>query len=499
MNLGASAPRLLVAVSVAAATLTILIGILPAGELAGHSPALHLAIDTAVSVIALVAGWLLLARFRESRTLGDLLLVSAFLLLLGANLCFSSIPALFGYPHGNFATWASAAGRLSGALALAAAAFWPPRDLASPRRAIVFAGTGCFALLAAIGVAVALLGDVLPAGVRAPAAGGAINGSALVANNFLVAVQLFAAFVLGSATIGFERRALRTGDQLMHWIAMACVLAGFARLNYFLAPSLYTDWVSLGDFLRASAYVCLLFGGLAEISRRAAAAAKVEERDAIARDLHDGLAQDLAFVAGRLRELATKAEFGRQRDRELFALLSSAASRALDESRVAVWSLASPDAPIEAAVEHTAEEVATREGGSVLVEAEAGLKASQAHKHAILCIVREAVTNAIRHGKPGRVEVRLIEDGGLLLEVKDNGKGFDGGRAGGFGLTTIHQRVAAFSGNANVTSTPGRGTILTVRLPAEAGSAEKDATSRSRTVRGTTAQRQDHSVQKLNV
>jgi len=461
-------PRLTAAVAAAAALLT-LIALLPEGDLAVESSGLQVAIDTAVSVIALLAASLLAGRFRETRELGDLLLVAAFLVLLLANLFFSTVPALGGDSTDRFSTWSAAGGRLFGSVLLAGAAFCPRRGLRQPGRAPAITLAGAVALLAAIGVAVSLLGDALPVGVRHDSA---TPGIGLVASPALLASQMFSAVVLGAAAIGFLRRALRTDDQLMHWIAAATVLAAFSRLNYFILPYLYGDWVSLGDVFRAASYLFLLFGAMTEMGvyrQQAAEAAQAEERERIARDLHDGLAQDLAFVSGRLRELAGRPELEGRRDRELFMMLSSAAQRALDESRVAVSSLASPLAvPLPQAIEHSAEEVAAREGGRVLVETEPGLEVTPVAKQAMLRIVREAVANAIRHGESTTVEVRLVADHGLLLEVKDDGMGFETGRSGGLGLDAMRQRAAGCGGEAKIESIPGNGTVVSVQLPPEA-------------------------------
>jgi anti-sigma regulatory factor (Ser/Thr protein kinase) len=122
-----------------------------------------------------------------------------------------------------------------------------------------------------------------------------------------------------------------------------------------------------------------------------------------------------------------------------------------------------------------AQEVARREGASVLVETPAGLQVSHALKHALLCIVREATTNAVRHGDPSHVVGRLFEDDGIRLEVSDNGNGFDAERPGGFGLTTIRQRVSSWGGSANITSVPGEGTVVEVHVPSETVTGEGDS------------------------
>lgn len=463
-------PKLVAAVATTGAVLTVSAAVAPVTGFAGRSPALHVAIDTAVSIIALLACSLLLGRFRENRTLADLLLVTAFLTLSLTNLCFSTMPAVVGASADQFTTWSSAAGRLFGALALAAAALCPPRCLAAPRRATLYAFGGCAALLGVIGAAVALLGDVLPAGVRPAPSTVRATGPELVGNPVFLAMQLLAAMGFVSATIGFSRRALRMRDQLMYWVAGAAALSASAFLSYFFFPTLYSDWVSIGDILRAAAYVFLLLGAFGEIGiyrRQAAASAQLEERERIARDLHDGLAQELAFLTGRLRELAAKPDLVGG-GKTLMPMLASAAQRALDESRVAVSSLAGPGVlPLEMAVEHAAEEVAAREGGRVLVEAEPGLEVSPGAYRALLRIVREAVGNAVRHGEPSNVEVTLAANDGVVLEVKDDGRGFAGGRPGGLGLESMRQRAAGCGGHAAIVSTLGQGTVVTVHLPRE--------------------------------
>jgi signal transduction histidine kinase len=287
----------------------------------------------------------------------------------------------------------------------------------------------------------------------------------------LRALQVVAALLLGAAAVGFLRRGNRSGDQLLHWLAATLVLAAFARLNYFLTPSLYAHSLSLGDVLRAASFVCLLIGGLAEIGvyrRQAAAAAQAEERERIARDLHDGLAQDLAFVAGRLRDLAARPNGLAAGHSEMLTMLSSAARRALDESRVAVSTLAAPRSPLSAAVEQAAEEVATREGGKLVLETASNVEAFPATKQALLRIVREAVGNAFRHGDPTTVYVTFeATDDGVALEVRDDGRGFTEGRAGGLGLDSMRQRARECGGQAVVDSTPGEGTLVAVRLPSD--------------------------------
>ena len=92
--------------------------------------------------------------------------------------------------------------------------------------------------------------------------------------------------------------------------------------------------------------------------------------------------------------------------------------------------------------------------------------------HAILRIIRELATNAVRHGKATEIKVAgSIEDGVLRFSVRDNGCGFDpdacpGVLDGHFGIQGIRERVASFEGDVLFESTPGKGTRVSVSINA---------------------------------
>jgi signal transduction histidine kinase len=91
-------------------------------------------------------------------------------------------------------------------------------------------------------------------------------------------------------------------------------------------------------------------------------------------------------------------------------------------------------------------------------------------------VAHEAVTNALRHGSPHRVDVRLdVEPGVVTLNVADDGRGFDvaeaEARRPGMGLFTMRERVALLDGQFEVRTRPGGGTCIraTIPLPATKG------------------------------
>jgi signal transduction histidine kinase len=319
------------------------------------------------------------------------------------------------------------------------------------------------AALFVIGSVAGAFVDRLPVGIdpaRSP-----VNVPGPISGNWAIAgVQLAVAVLFMVAAIGFTRRAEATGDELFLWLGAGAVFAAFARANYVVFPSLYSEWVYTGDILRFGWNVLLFVGALREIRvyQRAFAEARVhEERRRIARDLHDGLAQELAFIANKTRELAAV------RPSTPLLQVASAAQRGLDESRRAIQTLATnDDEPFEVALVQTVEEVATRLGTRVEVEAEAAPDMTADQREQLLRIVREAVTNAGRHAQADLVRVQFRNGGPLFLRVEDDGVGFDPSEtdAKGFGLVTMQERASALGAELRVDSTVGRGTAVEVRL-----------------------------------
>jgi signal transduction histidine kinase len=204
--------------------------------------------------------------------------------------------------------------------------------------------------------------------------------------------------------------------------------------------------------------------GAALLARRSCRAAVRREREAVARDLHDGLAQELAFIVTQTRRV-TAMDHSEQ---DALAAITGAAQRALDESRALIGGLrAGENRPLAIAVAQTAEELAHRTGASVRVAAADGVVLPPATRDALVRIVREGVTNAVRHAHASDISVELTGKPGIRLSIADNGIGFDPARAsrGGFGLTSMRERARAAGGDFQCLSTPGVGTQIEVVLP----------------------------------
>ena len=457
------------AASVVGATLlsgvaTACIVFVPSLQFAYRQHELHVGFETAAALIGLLAAYLLLGRFRQTRALDDLALFAAFSVFALVNLFFAALPTMVAGTSSNaLSTWAALSGRLLGALLLVVAAFVPRGRRLVRKRAGLLTFLGCAAVLAVAAMLLSGFSNQLPSGVEAHVTPEESVRPQLDTHATVLIVQLTGMGLFALAAIGFMRRGAARQDEFLAWLAVASVFAAFSRLNYFLYPSLYTEWVYSGDVFRLLFYATVLVAALREIAsywRAVAAAAVLEERRRIARDLHDGLAQELAFVRRNLNRLDP--------DDSVVAHTKRGAERALIQARRGIAVLADEvDQPLDVVLAETAREVGEREGASVALSIAPAVRVTPEQRETLLRIVSEAITNAARHGEARLV--RIVLEGGdrVRLRVIDTGNGFDPDTVdlrGHFGLASMRERVRALGGELRISSRPGEGAEVEVVL-----------------------------------
>lgn len=459
-----SAPALTAAGWAAGAACTAAILGTPYLRFGYHSPELHLVLDSVDACIAMLLAYLLVGRLRRTHRLQDLLLVAGLLILavVGLGVALS----VHRFPDGarqTIGVWLPVALRTAASALIAAAAVVPERVLT--RRELRRAVTSGLAAMTVLATLLLIARDGLPVAVTATAPESAdrpvIDGHPV----FLVAQALSAACFL-FASLRFARQAGQRGEEVLRWLGPGCALLGFARVNYLLFPSLYSGWVYTGDLLRTAGYACLLLGAAREITSYWTARADlavVEDRRRLARELHDGVVQEISWIKSEARGLSrgTDGHVGVQS-------ILDASDRALDEARAAVDALGrDADEPLGYALHRSAREVAERHGGRVVVELDDAVHADQQLRHGLARITREAVGNALRHGAAECVRITLeaTPTGGRLV-VQDDGCGFDVAAAAyvscGYGLTSMRERAQALPGDFRLRSVPGGGTTVEV-------------------------------------
>ena len=212
-------------------------------------------------------------------------------------------------------------------------------------------------------------------------------------------------------------------------------------------------------------------------ARRAEGERADAERRRIARDLHDSVSQALfstvlhtrtaqkalvqegAGPAGRVeRSLSAIADLTRSVQTEMRALIFELRRDPVHDGLVAALTrlasgLSAPDGPT----------IEIRGPG-------VHLPLSSRVETQLYGIGREALSNVLKHAGATWARVRVqAERGQILVEVRDNGRGFDpaAGHPGHFGLDSMRTRAAEIGGRLTIASTPGYGTVVRVRVPAE--------------------------------
>ena len=403
-----------------------------------------------LSAVAALA--LLMVQFRYTRRIRDLVLLAAVASAGLTGFVLNTLPG-YGYAVGVYGAGARAAMVLLVTAAFLALAFIPGGlQLAPGRRLARLTVPG------AVGwVALGELVDLISGPVRARGPAGTFHALSIA-----LAVIGFTALVIAAGKLAARRV---DGEPAAGLLAAAALLLGLAQLSRPTIAVEPSTWVTPADLLRGGAWVMLLAAGitLVRVSQTEKAHdAVADERQRIARDLHDGLAQDLAFIGAHSGRLTR--EYGSDHP------LAIAARRALEASRGAIVDLEATDAKsTEMALRTVAAELARRFEVTVDVRVDGRLRPehSEADRHQLVRIAREAIANAARHGRAHRITVRLGARGDdLLLRVTDDGCGFARSSprtAGtGLGMRAMRGRAAALGAELRTAdSRPGR-TVLDV-------------------------------------
>ena len=214
----------------------------------------------------------------------------------------------------------------------------------------------------------------------------------------------------------------------------------------------------------------------AEEERRRRERAVREERARIAREIHEGVAQNLYFLGLQMdlcRKLAPKEP---ERVGEELEGLQTLLQESLQDLRRLIWALRPLEleelGPIEA-VRRLARDLKAHMGLEVTVEVRGEERRFPPDvEGALYRIAQEALHNVAKHAQAQRARVAFdVRPDRVIVEVEDDGRGFDVGRAlegsrsRGLGLRHLRERVEERGGSLEVVSSPGAGTRLRAVIP----------------------------------
>ncbi|WP_328967805.1 sensor histidine kinase [Streptomyces sp. NBC_00239] len=339
--------------------------------------------------------------------------------------------------------------------------------------------------------AAAVMAALYCAGVRAPAVRSSPRAGALWLAVLLVAwAGLLAVSPLG-VWIAFPLYFLHLHLLPLRWAVPAVAVTACGAIAGFVAHSpTVNPGAFLGPLLGAAVAVATALGyqalyreserrrelieelitTRAELAAAERGAGTMAERERLAREIHDTLAQGLSSIQLLLRAAERSLPAGSPAAGHI-ARAREAAQENLAEARRFVRALTPPDlehGSLAAALERLC---SAAPGPRVRFSLSGGpAELPTPYEVALLRIAQSALANVVRHARAERAEITLtFMDTSVTLDVVDDGRGFDPRSApsgeGGFGLPAMRSRAESLGGTFTVESAPGQGTALAVTLP----------------------------------
>jgi signal transduction histidine kinase len=487
----------LVPVILSVATLLVLLD--PDIRAATLNAPLDVAINTIAALVATAVAALGWVHFREERDAEALLRASAFLTVAAANVLHlavlvSSTGSLFGLDLSNPGQLPVLAtvlyrGVAAALLLLAGVAGWRgwsadrwPALLVLYAPALVVIGL----IVVGAGIQTSLPMLLGPSEIATlqdhPTAPLVVFGA-----RFLVGIQVAIGLgYLGAAALAYQSfRRHRHG--LDAFLSIGLIVAAFSQVQFAIHPGVYSSVVTLGDLERV-VFDAILLVGLAVESREQVRAlrranaelvvlreadvarATADERARLAREIHDGMSQELWFAKlkqARLAGLELSDEA-----RGLASEVADALESALAEARQAILALRPAEgASFALVMQRFVADFSDRFGIQAECTCDAAADELPARIQAeLLRIAQEALTNARKHADPTLVRVAVSrQEGAVRLTVSDNGRGFDraGGGGSGYGLRSMQERAELIGARLTIDSAVQDGTRVTVELPLE--------------------------------
>ena len=211
----------------------------------------------------------------------------------------------------------------------------------------------------------------------------------------------------------------------------------------------------------------------ARLYEQGRALAATEERQRLARELHDSVTQTL-YSLTLLAEASRRTAQGGDMDKVVanIARLGETAQQALKEMRLLVYELrpmALEQTGLAEALQHRLDAVEKRAGVEAQLNVDLNIELPADVENSLYRIAQEALNNSLKHAEATSVTVNLrAAEGNVELEITDNDRGFEEETMddkGGMGLGNIRERSETLGGQWSITSKPNEGTRVWIRVP----------------------------------
>jgi signal transduction histidine kinase len=206
-------------------------------------------------------------------------------------------------------------------------------------------------------------------------------------------------------------------------------------------------------------------------ARQAEELATANERNRLARELHDSVAQTLYGLTLQSEAASRKLVSGQHEVANHFLMqIRQSAQQTLQEIRLLIFELRPPILEAEglaAALKARLEAVEARSGFKIQTNIPELERLPIDLETGLYRIAQEALNNAMKYSQAGQIKVSMRRaDASLILEVMDDGIGFEPvGIAGGMGLKGMNERAEQMQANLSIHSLPGKGTHIKVEVP----------------------------------
>ncbi len=492
---------LVAAVPVLLTVVTLILWLDPRLVPAMVNSSLDLVLNSAATLVAVAVAVLAWIHHRENGDRAALIRAAAFLVLAVQNLVFIGI-SVAGQSQelgvgledpGQMPLWSVLVGRgLAAALLLIAglAALQPPGVGRTLPALLVLAGPSALMvaasalMIAARDALPALLDEAALAQLRSDPTAPLLSG----AGPLLVLLQAAIGIGFLACALVSYRLWRRDGHTAEAYLSIGFTLAAFSQVHSAIHPGSYASLVTSGDLLRVAFYAVLLVAMAAEARSdirqlRAANAelvqlrevdverATAEERTRLAREIHDGMSQELWYAKLKQSRLAAIEGLPAEA-RDLAAEVAKAIESALSEARQAILALRPADgASFSQVMTRYVDDFADRSGIPAQCAVDGVGESLPSRSQAeLLRILQEALTNVRRHADATRVRVWLeATDRGARLQVVDNGRGFSEKQVdpSRYGLRGMRERAGIIGAELHIESQPRDGTRVVVDVPME--------------------------------
>jgi len=287
-------------------------------------------------------------------------------------------------------------------------------------------------------------------------------------------------FIVFHAVRAFYRKSHESGSILL---GIAGLVIGSALESIGGLDFLQTSGFFLWDYSTVFFMICVMYTLTARYMRireelRLASLkifdAHEDERKRVARELHDGIGQSLQSIKLRLKMLESHIEKGGAVTREALSELTTDVAQSIDEIRSVAMDLRPSfleNTDFVDAIRWYAVKMQEQSGVRITVQSEDMVKVAPEAKESLYRIYQEALSNALKHSGASAINVMLSSiNSSLLLEISDDGKGFDPARpdqrGSGIGLYTMKERVELLGGILRIKSSDATGTVISIEVPA---------------------------------